>query len=143
MLLHLSQRGSGSNGNQGVLPFPQISKAQDSPSEGLISYPRHSLEWGVLTPLQRRKWCILQPQLTGLTIMRVYIKKIKQNKTNRNISFALFSFALFSFALFSFALFSFALFSFALFSFYCSQLILTWSHLWRKKIFFFLTKFLK
>ena len=40
--------GSGSNGNEGVLNFPQISKAGSLSSDSLISYAGHSLkEWGV------------------------------------------------------------------------------------------------
>ena len=47
----LGQSGPGSNGNEGVLRIPQISKAGSSPSYGLISYPGHLLV-GVL-PLCR------------------------------------------------------------------------------------------
>ena len=60
------QSGPGSNGNEGVLHIPQISKAGVLPSDGLMSYPIHSLQAG-LTLLQRSSQYILQPQLTGLT----------------------------------------------------------------------------
>ena len=36
------QSGPGSNGNEGVLHIPQISKAEAPPSDGLMSYPGHS-----------------------------------------------------------------------------------------------------
>ena len=42
------QSGLGSEGNEGVLHIPQISKAGASPSDGLMSYPGHSLG-GVLS----------------------------------------------------------------------------------------------
>ena len=38
------QDGSGSNGNDGLLYIPQISKAGVSPSDFLMSYPGNSLE---------------------------------------------------------------------------------------------------
>ena len=83
--------GPGSDGNEGVLCIPKSSSiTRTSPSDFLVSYPRHSLEvralhlcsqcillpqptgqkdihWerGCLTPLQRCSWCILQPQPTG------------------------------------------------------------------------------
>ena len=37
------QSGPGSNGNEGVLRIPQISKARASASDVLISYPGHLL----------------------------------------------------------------------------------------------------
>ena len=40
----------GSNGNEGVLHIPQIYKAGASQSDGLMSYPGHSLAGGI-TPL--------------------------------------------------------------------------------------------
>ena len=43
------QGGSGSNGNEKALYIPQISNAGASPSEGLMSYPGHSL--GRVLPL--------------------------------------------------------------------------------------------
>ena len=46
------QSGPGSNGNEGVLHIPLISKAGVSPSDGLMSYLRHSLGTRVL-PLCR------------------------------------------------------------------------------------------
>ena len=52
-----------SDGNEWVLCFPQSSNiTKDSASDCLISYPRHPLGVGSLTPLQRCNWCILQPQ---------------------------------------------------------------------------------
>ena len=39
----LTQSGPGCNGNEGVLLVPQISKAEASPSDGLMSYLGHSL----------------------------------------------------------------------------------------------------
>ena len=59
------QSGPGSNGNEGGAPYsrkPRITGT--SPSDCLVSYPRHSFGGG-LTPLQRCSQCILQPQLTG------------------------------------------------------------------------------
>ena len=35
------QSESGSNGNKGVFHIPQTSKTGESPSDGLVSYPRH------------------------------------------------------------------------------------------------------
>ena len=68
MLQLRGQSGPGSNGNEGVLRIPQSSStAGTSPSDCLVSYPGHSLGWG-LTPLQRCSQCILQPQLTGQII---------------------------------------------------------------------------
>ena len=48
--------GPWSNGNEEVLHIPQISKAGNSPSDGLMSCLRHSLGGG-LTPLQRCSQC--------------------------------------------------------------------------------------
>ena len=42
----LGQSEPGSNGNEGGLHIPQISKARALPSECLMSYPEHSLEVG-------------------------------------------------------------------------------------------------
>ena len=42
------QSEPGSNSNEGVLRIPQISKAGASPTDGLISYPRHEEEERVL-----------------------------------------------------------------------------------------------
>ena len=39
----LGQSEPGSNGNEGVLHIPQISKAGTLPSDCLMSYPGHSL----------------------------------------------------------------------------------------------------
>ena len=66
------QSGPGSNGSEGVLHIPQISKARALPSDGLMSYPGHSLVGGGdLTPLQRCSRCILPPQPTGVIIICV------------------------------------------------------------------------
>ena len=60
----LSQSGPGSYGSKGVLHIPQSSSITGTSSSGfLVSYPRCSLEWGLL-PLQRSSRCILQSQLT-------------------------------------------------------------------------------
>ena len=60
------QSGPGSDDNEGVLHIPQISSITGtSPSHCLVLYPRHSLEGGALTPLQRCSRYILQPQPTG------------------------------------------------------------------------------
>ena len=59
------QSGPGSNSNERVLHIPQTSGIGASLSDGLVSYPEHSLIWG-LTPLQRCSRCILQPQPTSL-----------------------------------------------------------------------------
>ena len=40
----LSKSGPGSNGNEGVLDILQSSKTGASLSNGLVSYPGHSLE---------------------------------------------------------------------------------------------------
>ena len=41
------QSGSGSDGNEGVLRITQSSSTVGtSPSDCLVSYPGHSLEWG-------------------------------------------------------------------------------------------------
>ena len=59
------QSGPGSNGYEGVLHIPQISKAIATPSNCLVSYAGHWLGWE-RTPthtLQRYSRCILQPQL--------------------------------------------------------------------------------
>ena len=64
--------GTGGNGNEGLLCIPQIFKAGALPWNCLISYSGISLEGGVLTPLLRWSWCILQPQLTGFHIWGVW-----------------------------------------------------------------------
>ena len=79
----LSQNGSGSDSNEGVLCIPQISSNTGaSPSDCQVSYVGHSLSKRgcrihrlylcrcfrniCLKHLQRYSRCILQPQLTGL-----------------------------------------------------------------------------
>ena len=61
------QSGSGRNGNEEVLHIPLISKAGASPSNCLMSYSGHSLGKGDLVDFQRFSWCILEPQLNGLS----------------------------------------------------------------------------
>ena len=51
--------------NPKKLNISQSSRTRASPSDGLVSYPRHHLGAG-LTLLQKCSWCILQPQPTGL-----------------------------------------------------------------------------
>ena len=51
--IRVGQDGPESNGNQGLLHFSQISRTGSSPSEGLVSYPGHTLV-EVLPALQ---WC--------------------------------------------------------------------------------------
>ena len=46
----LGQSRPGSNGNEGVLHIPQISKAGAMPSDGLMSYPEHLLTGGESYP---------------------------------------------------------------------------------------------
>ena len=79
------QSGLGSDGNEGVLRIPQSSStAGTSPSDCLVSYPRHSLGGG-LTPLQRSSRCILQPQPTGQSINKEGGYCYKRNyKTPKN-----------------------------------------------------------
>ena len=48
------------------LRSPKAPRLETHQPDCFISYPRHPLG-GVLTPLQRWSWCILQPQLTGWT----------------------------------------------------------------------------
>ena len=43
MYYHSDQNGPGNNGNEGVLYIPQSSRTRASPSDGLVSYPGHSL----------------------------------------------------------------------------------------------------
>ena len=66
----------GSDGNKGIL---RITGA--SPSDGLLSYPGHSLPevsgGEGLTPLQRCIQCILKLQLTGLFLSENYAYHIK------------------------------------------------------------------
>ena len=68
----LGQSGPGGNGNERVSRIPQISKAGATQSDGLMSYPGHSLGgWGFL-PLCRdavmdtttpADWTSLEPNL--------------------------------------------------------------------------------
>ena len=59
------QSGPGSNGNEEVLRIPQSSSITGtSPSDCLVSYPRHSLGEG-LTALLRYSRCFQRPQPIG------------------------------------------------------------------------------
>ena len=60
MLLLWSQDGPGSDGNEGVLYFPQSSSITGAtPSDCLMSYTGHSLVvGGSLTPLQSLSVCL-------------------------------------------------------------------------------------
>ena len=61
------QSGLGSDGNKGVLRIPQSSSITgNSPSHSLVSYPGHSLRWG-LTSLQRCSRCILHIHISSYT----------------------------------------------------------------------------
>ena len=57
--------GPGSNGAEGVLHFPQISKARASLSDGFVRYPGYFLGNGSYPSIECN-WCILQLQPTGL-----------------------------------------------------------------------------
>ena len=60
----LSQSEPRIHGNEGLLYIPlSFSITGASPSDFFGSYPGHLLV--SITPLQRRSWCILQPQLIG------------------------------------------------------------------------------
>ena len=55
----LSQSGLGSNGNNGVLHIPQSSRITGtSPSDCLVSYPRHSLWKGGIISLCKDLVCV-------------------------------------------------------------------------------------
>ena len=73
----LGQSGPGSNGNDGVLHIPQISKAGASPSVCFMLYLGHLLGCGGLTPLQRWSLHILQPLSTrpsySLNILNIMV----------------------------------------------------------------------
>ena len=63
-----SQNGPGNYGSEGIYHISQRSNITGtSPSDYLVSYLGHFLasSGGDLTPLQRRSWCILQPQQNG------------------------------------------------------------------------------
>ena len=49
------QSGYESNGKEGVLHIPQSSRTVASPSDGLVSYPEHLLEWGIY-PSAEMQW---------------------------------------------------------------------------------------
>ena len=58
------QSGLGSNDNEGVLCIPQSSSITEaSPSDCLVSYPKHSL-FQSYSSHERCSWCILQPKPT-------------------------------------------------------------------------------
>ena len=72
-----------------VLRIPQSSNITGtSPSNCLVSYPQHSLGWG-LTSLQRCSWCILQPQLIWLgeeeSTVGAIIRKWKKHQLTINL----------------------------------------------------------
>ena len=65
--------GPGSNSNEGVLCIPQFSKAGGSPSDGLMSYPRHpemQSVYSTATPSSRLS--LRSFQLTGLKMSCVW-----------------------------------------------------------------------
>ena len=65
----LGESRPGSNVSEGVLHIPQSSWTGALPSDGLETYPEHSVEEESLTSQQRCSWCILQPQSTRLCIL--------------------------------------------------------------------------
>ena len=67
--LPLSARVDLSNGNEGALHIPQISKTGASLSVCLMSYPGHSFE-GSLTPQQRCSRCIPSLDQTGFDCLK-------------------------------------------------------------------------
>ena len=91
------ESGLGSNGKEEVFRIPEsFSITGVSPSDYLVSYPEHSLgvevyrsaemlsvyspemlsvysRWGILTPLQRCSWCILQPQPIGRGLLKKFL----------------------------------------------------------------------
>ena len=68
----LGQSGRGSNGNNGLLRIPQSSSiTETSPSDCLVSYPRHSLRGGP-TPLQ----LVYSTASADWAIYRVNVKTI-------------------------------------------------------------------
>ena len=83
--------GVKSDGNKGVFCIPQSSSITGtSPSDCLVLYPGHSLGVG-LTPLQKCSRCILQPQPTGQTILKlkIYIVIYKVFLLNKNILYTI------------------------------------------------------
>ena len=46
--INLGQNGPGSNGNEGIFNISLSSRTGASPSDGLVLYPGHLLEGGVL-----------------------------------------------------------------------------------------------
>ena len=68
----LDQSEPGSDGSKRVFHIPQT-----SPLDCLVLYPGHSLGGGgVLIPLQRCSWCILQPQASGQQSARVMVSSV-------------------------------------------------------------------
>ena len=67
-LTTLSQSGPESNSNEEVLQISQSSRTWASPSDGLVSDPRHSSR-GDHTSLPRYSWHILQLQPTELFLI--------------------------------------------------------------------------
>ena len=59
------QSGPGGDDNDGVRRIPQsLSFCEDPSSDCLVLHPVHSLV-GVVLPLLRDSWCVLQPKLTA------------------------------------------------------------------------------
>ena len=58
--------------NRGIILWVQSSRTGSRPSEGLVSYPGHSLVQWYLTPLQKCSWHILQPYPTGWAELQSY-----------------------------------------------------------------------
>ena len=52
------QSRPGCNGIDELLTISQSSKTEGSPSDGLVSYPRHSFEEGLM-PFQRGTWYLV------------------------------------------------------------------------------------
>ena len=65
------ETGPGSNGNQGELHIPQISKAGASPSDGLIPYPEHSMGSGVSLLCRDAVGVFYSPSWLGLSFVEV------------------------------------------------------------------------
>ena len=62
----MGQSGPGSNGNEGVLYIPQISRAGALSSDGLMSYLGYSSEEGGLTPFLEMQSLYSTAQLTEI-----------------------------------------------------------------------------
>ena len=77
-----SQRGPGSNGNEGVLYIPQISKAEASLSDVLMSYPGHSWREGSYPSAEMQSvystapanWAIFDPWFESYQIQLFWLR---------------------------------------------------------------------